>query len=143
MTRANMAAGPDRTYAMNQVFAQMRALAIAAKPFVEEFSRNEASAGQRLAAISILQLTPDRKYIDWLAARTLHEQPFVFFQAGVAMLGAVRAFRGQANEELRVAIQRALATVKSHRQGPPDANTVNVLSAALKELGPAPNLVPI
>lgn len=137
-TRAQMSAGADRTRALNAIAAKMRTLALAAAPFLGEFSREAQSPGKRLAAICILQLTPEIGYLRWLAERMSVEQPFVFFNAGVALLALARTYGQTRREELRAAIEGALRTVNSYTNGQPDVNTVRTLVLAVSELdGPA------
>lgn len=132
-TRDSMPAGPERTAAMNSVFARMRALALAARPFVDEFANDDQSAGMRLAAISILQLSPDVRFADWLQNRMATERPFVFFQASVAILAMVRAFGKARQPQLRTVVESALAQIESHKPAP-DPNTLTVLRNAKTEL---------
>jgi hypothetical protein len=133
-TRANMPSGKDRTGAMNAVVARMRTLAIAAKPFLKEFSENQASPGTRLCAIVILQISPDRRYIDWLGTRYTQETPFIFYQTAVALMQAVRDIGAQNREQLGRVLTAAIRVVESFREGVPDRNTLNVLKAALSTL---------
>ena len=131
-TRANMQAGPERTLALNGVFARMRALALAARPFLDEFVNDQKSAGVRLAAISILQLSPDMNYAGWLQSRMEREQPFVFFQASIAILALVRTYAKSRPAELEQTVESALSVIEAHPS--PDANTLIVLRNAKKEL---------
>lgn len=133
-TRANMPAGKDRTGAMNAVVARMRTLALAAKPFLREFSENNASPGIRLCAVVILQISPDRRYIQWLGDRYTQETPFIFYQTAVALMQAVRDIGAQNREQLKAVITAAIAIVESFREGAPDRNTLNVLHSALTTL---------
>ncbi|HEY6414178.1 MAG TPA: hypothetical protein VIX42_10850 [Edaphobacter sp.] len=133
-TRANMPAGKDRTGAMNAVVARMRTLAIAAKPFLAEFSANRTSPGIRLCAIVILQISPDRRYIDWLGQRFHEEMPFIFYQTAVALMQAVRDIGADNRDALSRAITGAIKVVESFREGAPDRNTLNVLKEALNTL---------
>ncbi len=132
-TRAAMHAGPDRTRAMNAIAAKMRTLALAADGFLEELAGNRDSPGQRLAAICILQLAPDCKWVPWLADRMAAEQPFVFFHASVALLSAVRKYGTQEHDLLKSSIERALAQVNSFGEHS-DKNTIRSLTLALSEL---------
>jgi hypothetical protein len=132
-TRANMPAGKDRTGAMNAIVARMRTLAIAAKPFLQEFSISD-SAGIRLCAIVILQISPDRRFIDWLSQRFQVETPFMFYQTSVALLQAVRDIGAQNREQLDRVLTAAIGVIESYRQGEPDRNTLNVLKAAQSTL---------
>lgn len=133
-TRASMPSGKDRTGAMNAVVARMRTLALAAKPFLKEFSENESSPGIRLCAIVILQISPDRRYLEWLGDRYKQETPFIFYQTAVALMQAVKDIGAQNREQLRRVITAAIAVVESFREGPPDRNTLTVLNSALSTL---------
>lgn len=135
-TRANLKPGPERTSAMNAIVAKMRTLAIAARPCLDEFVKADDSAGTRLAAITILQLSPSLDHVSWLAGRMTEEQPFVFYHASLALLASVRAFGARDLERLKSSIEQCLKEVKSFRDGPPDRNTIEVLTQALSELTP-------
>lgn len=135
-TRANMQAGHERTRAMNVIAAKMRTLGLAAIPFLEEFSNDKQSPGKRLAAICILQMGPDLRYLSWLCDRMNTEQPFVFYHASAALLNMVRKFGSAYRDELRPSIERALQVVTSFK-GEPDQNTVGNLQLALSELDSA------
>ena len=131
-TRATMPSGKDRTGAMNAVVARMRTLAIAAKPFLREFSENRSSPGIRLSAIVILQISPDARYIEWLGQRYTQETPFIFYQTAVALMQAVRDIGAQNRDQLGRVILSAIGIVESFRDGEPDRNTLSVLRSALK-----------
>jgi hypothetical protein len=133
-TRASMKPGPSRTRAMNAIVAKMRTLALAARPLLGEFATDGNSPGARLAATAILQLSPRLDYVSWLVARMGREQPFIFFHASLAILATVRSYGSVAGDNLRAAIQEALRTVTSFKEGPPDQNTIDILEAALSEL---------
>jgi len=133
--RETMGAGQERTVAMNEIAAQMRTLAIAAKPWLAEFSNDEDSAGVRLCAITILQMAPDSRYLDWLGERFEHEHPFIFYQASIALMAAVQAFRSSRQRKLHTVITSALEKLKSFTGGIPDENSIAVLEQALKALG--------
>jgi len=133
-TRANMPSGKDRTGAMNAVVARMRTLAIAAKRFLKEFSENKNSPGIRLCAIVILQISPDRRYIEWLGQRFHEEMPFIFYQTSVALMQAVRDIGPENREQLSRVIMSAISVIEAFREGAPDRNTLNVLKSAQKTL---------
>lgn len=132
-TRASMPSGKDRTGAMNAVVARMRTLAIAGKPFLGAFSLS-ASPGVRLCAIVILQISPDRGYIEWLSGRYSQETPFLFYQTAIALLQAVHDIGKQNYDQLRRVITHSISIVESFREGEPDRNTLNVLRDALSAL---------
>lgn len=131
--RASMSSGSQRTIRMNAVAAKMRTLAIAAKPFLKEFS-SAAQPGKRLAAICILEIAPDLAFLDWLVARMSVEAPFVFFHASIALSATVKAYKLEASAQLSKALTDASNIVRSYAHGPPDENTLNTLEEALKEL---------
>jgi|GEM_PF-1991644 len=133
-TRFSMPSGKDRTAAMNAVVARMRTLAIASKPFLKEFSENRTSPGIRLCAIVILQISPDRRYLEWLGQRFHEEAPFIFYQTSVALMQAVRDIGVENRESLNRILREAIGVVESFREGVPDRNTLNVLKSALKAL---------
>lgn len=131
--RANMPPGTDRTLHMNAVVSKMRAFSLAVKPLLVRFSHSD-SPGQRLAGITILQISPNAKYADWLADRMKAEDPFIFFHAALALLETVRSKGERFPIRLRKALERAKSTVESYTGGPPDKNTIEILSQALQEL---------
>ena len=100
-----------------QVVARMRTLAIAAKPFLNEFCENKTSPGIRLCAIVILQISPDRRYIEWLGQRFSQETPFIFYQTSVALMQAVRDIGGDNREQLSRVIMSAINIVEAFRDG--------------------------
>jgi hypothetical protein len=132
-TRASMSPGPERTRVLDVIAAKMRTLGLAALPFLDEFSKDLSSPGRRLAAICILQMAPDLRYVSWLCERVSVEQPFVFFHASIALLNAVRRYGSTNGDALRQPIESALQKLKSF-QGIPDASTVDTLTNALSEL---------
>ncbi len=131
--RASMAPSPDRTRAMNAVVAKMRTLALAADLFLDEWMAAAGSPGQRLAAVSILQMKPEMRAVPWLVDRMHTEQPFVFFHASVALLNAVRKFVRTDRETLRAALATALTQVHDFGEEA-DPNTVRLLTLAQSEL---------
>ena len=133
-TRATMPSGKDRTGAMNAIVARMRTLAIAAKPSLKEFSENRTSPGTRLCAIVILQISPDRRYIEWLGQRFQEETPFIFYQTSVALLQAVHDIGPQNREQLSRVLTSAIGVLESFRGGVPDQNSLNVLKSAQSTL---------
>jgi len=132
--RASMPSSQQRTVEMNRVAAQMRALGVAAIPWLKEFSRDQSSAGVRLCAITILQMAPSDRYLSWLEERFKSERPFIFYQASIALMEAVRTFGSSQKPNLLAVINSALDHLKAFTNGAPDRNSLNVLSAALEEL---------
>ena len=130
-TRLKMPSGVLRTRRMNEIAAGMRALALTALPLRAELAKSQSS-GYRLAGICILQVPPSASFFDWLIERVQKEsEPFVFYQAAVAILELVRQEIYSDAEAVRAAIKEAIHVISSFRDGQPDRNTLDVLNEAL------------
>lgn len=131
IARAQMQSSYLRTRKMNEIAAGMRTLALTALPLRTELTRSD-SIGKRLAAICILQVEPRPRYFRWLIERVKTEdQPFVFYQAALAILELVKKKLYINPEETRAAIQDALRVISGFPAGQPDQNTLDVLNEAL------------
>jgi len=129
--RKEMPRGQMRTRVMNEVAAKMRTLALAARPLLRSFMLGQ-TAGERLVAICILQVVPEFGFLPWLIERIKSEdQPFVFFQAGVAVLELVHSGAYPDKARMRESIEDAIQHISSFKGGPPDQNTIDVLRSAL------------
>jgi hypothetical protein len=129
--RRSMNAGDERTRQMEIVASKMRSFALLAYPLLDELV-GSASAGQRLAAISVLESIPTPKYLPWLAERVAVEQPFVAYHATVALLNAARNLRASNAREVKKAIDVAWENLS--RSAWKDPNQIAVLENAKKEL---------
>jgi hypothetical protein len=126
--------GSPRTRRMNAIAAGMRTLAIAGQKLRNELTESE-SVGRRLAAICILQVEPRPRYFKWLIQRVKEEtQPFVFYQAAVAILLMVKKGLYFNPDDARADIAEALNVIQSFQGGPPDKNTIDALTEALQFL---------
>jgi hypothetical protein len=121
--------GTERTHAMEKVAAQMKTLALTAAPLLEAL-KNSASDGERLAAVTFLQVSPDPQSIAWLADRIALEKPFIGYHAAKALLAAVRAFGATHRDELNLAIEQAQEVLK----GKETSDRYYVLQKAKQEL---------
>jgi hypothetical protein len=131
ITRASESSSALRTRKMNEIAAGMRTLAIAGKGLRTELTRSE-SVGRRLAAICMLQVEPRPRYLSWLIERVKTEsQPFVFYQAALAVLETVRKKRYINPDEARSQITAALDVISRFQGGQPDQNTIDALNEAL------------
>jgi hypothetical protein len=131
ITRASGSSSTSRTRKMNEIAAGMRTLAIAGKALRTELTRSD-SVGRRLAAICMLQVEPRPRYFKWLIARVKTEtQPFVFYQAAVAILEMVRKKFYINPDDARSEIRSALNVISSFQGGQPDQNTIDALNEAL------------
>ena len=89
--RLSMSSGEERTNLMEQVAAQMKSLGLAVRPFLNDL-KNSDDAGERLAAVTSLEIKPQEESLDWLGERVDVERPFVGYHAALALLSAARAF---------------------------------------------------
>jgi hypothetical protein len=132
-TRANMPPGRQRTIVMNQVMAKMRTMALAAEPLLPELMSSDESAGRRLMALAILQVNPNPEHLKWLVSRMSVEMPFLLFHTSLALRQFVDKYSSTHQNQLKDALNKALAKVKSF-PGKPDQNTIDTLEAALDDL---------
>lgn len=131
--RIEMPRSQMRTRKMNEVAAKMRALALASHPLLRSLASGQSS-GERLAAICILQVAPELDYFPWLIERIKNEdQPFVFFQAAVAVLELVKVHKDFDQAKIRAGIEDALHRISSFK-GVPDQNTIDVLNLARSQV---------
>ena len=138
--RRNMKPSDERTRRMEVLITEMRTLAFTAYPLLSELTQSipadegrDAKAGERLAAVALLQATPDLDYVEWLAGRLADERPFLGYQAAIALLTAVRSLGGDARARKRMteAIQHAIRAIKYL---PEDKDRKRILGYALQEL---------
>jgi hypothetical protein len=109
--RATMHPGHERTSAMEQIAAQMKALALSVPDDLLRVMMASDSAGRRLAAVMCLQVRPQAEHIEWLASRLSIERPFVGYHAAKALRSAARALDKTHLPQLREAVQRAMGSV--------------------------------
>jgi TolA-binding protein len=90
--RQSLPAGEQRTREMEAVISEMKGLAPAGQPLLNELT-NSRAPGDRLAAIAILQEFPSRNHLNWLA-EMIAEDPGAFhgYHAAVALDRAVHDF---------------------------------------------------
>ncbi len=129
--RLAMPSGPERTRKMNEIAAGMRTLAFEGLSLRTELTKSD-SVGKRLAAICMLQIEPRPRYFRWLVERVRTEkQPFVLFQAALAILEHVKRGFYASPDDARSQIMEAIRVVSAFTGGKPDQNTIDVLSEAL------------
>lgn len=110
--RGAMVAGPERTRQMRAVVARMTVVALGAAGQLAQLAAS-VRAGERLAAVVILQLRFDPAYSAWLAQRLVDDRPFIGFQAASALLAGSRLVGGSQLEALRAAVAQANQTLES------------------------------
>jgi hypothetical protein len=129
--RENIQSGGARTRQMQAVVDAMTVQAPGARRFLADLKAGR-SGGEHLAAIVILQAFPDAQELDWLASRLDPdtEQPFVGYQAAVALQRAVRTLpSGKA--QLKSALDNAIGLAERNKNDPP---RLTVLNSAQREL---------
>jgi hypothetical protein len=104
--RRSMPSGDPRTRKMETIASKMRSVARPNYPLLNSLVES-SSAGERLAAVSILEEIPNRTYLTWLADRVGTEKPFIAYHATVALLTAARNLPSSDREEVQKAIIRA------------------------------------
>jgi hypothetical protein len=129
--RASMQAGDARTRQMEIVASKMRALSLACYELLPVLTQSP-SAGERLAAISFLEVKPSMDYATWLADRITQEMPFVMYHAAWALRHAVRVLPKEQLTRLSKEIARALGAANAATQK--DQGTIHTLEAASDEV---------
>jgi len=128
-TRSSMRAGMERTRRHDEIVVRMRTLGMAARFLLPELT-NSSSPGMRLVAIALLEVTPDRGYLAWLADRFAAEaeRPFVVYHAAIALCAASSQLDpSDVEPHLSIALSRA-AQLK------PDGPRSQILAEATKNL---------
>lgn len=133
--RASMPSSDLRTRRMEIVATKMRTLALACAPLLQEFISSK-SAGERLSAVMVLQMTPDQNYLQWLAERLDVEKPFIGYHAAVALLSAARVLEQSHRPSILSAIRDAKIYLGSELMG---TDRWNTLESAERELNQKPS----
>lgn len=111
-TRQRIRPSHDRNARMEQIFAQMRTLAIASYPLLEDLAQSP-SPGERLAAVAILQVFASEPSLPFLVRLVGSEKPFVSYHATKALHFAVGALDAHAHPQLLDALHVARAGLDS------------------------------
>jgi hypothetical protein len=130
--RATMEPSDARTRSMEAVASKMRSLALVAYGLLPTLTTS-SSPGHRLAAVVILESTPDPQYLAWLAQRFRVETPFVGYHASLALLAAVRGLYASHAQQLRDALAVA-KTGLAETGARNDTDRYHVLNEAEQEL---------
>jgi TIR domain/HEAT repeats len=105
-TRQRMRAADERTHRMERIFQNMRALATASYPLLNELA-GSPSPGERLAAVAILQLFAAQEYLPFLVKLVGSEKPFVGYHATKALHFAVGSLDANSYPQLMDAILKS------------------------------------
>ncbi|BEU23925.1 hypothetical protein [Paraburkholderia caribensis] len=130
--RDAMPSGAERTTKMTAIFSSLMSQAPVAIKALEKL-KTSRSAGERLAAVAVLRAFPREEEINWLAERLNPdvETPFVGYQAATALAQAVRSLPAEADANLELAIDKALALAG---RNPNDPARIHMLEHARQEL---------
>jgi TIR domain/HEAT repeats len=131
-TRQRQPPSGERTKLMEQVFQKMRSLATASYPLLDELAASP-SPGERLAAVSILQVFASERFLPFLVKLVGSEKPFVGYHATKALHLAVGSLDPQGYPRLMQAIDDALGALEEVRPGT-DTDRYTQLQAAKQEL---------
>jgi len=101
----------ERTAAMEDMVAKMRALPTAHLPLPDWFHLSP-SAGDRLAAVVALQRRPDQRYLRWLSERLTTEAPFMGYHAALALHEAAQSLADDALDDVETAVRDAIEWTK-------------------------------
>lgn len=132
--RESMEPSPHRTRLMTAIFAKMRSHAASVVSSLADFKSGQ-TAGERLAAVAILQMFPLASELDWLAERLNPEleKPFLGYQAAQALLTAVQGLPKQDYPQLRKAVSTALRLAKLNKDDRPRIDTLELALELLNQ----------
>lgn len=127
--RRVMKPGYDRTQQMTNVLVKMRGLAPSVSERIDVY-KSSASAGSRLAAVAMMQMTPRLGDASWLLQRFSSDVPFIFYHAALALQSmANSASEGDLADIIRVATQAKQAVISF--PDTPDQGSIRVLEAII------------
>jgi hypothetical protein len=124
--RGSMSPGDARTRLMEIVAAQMRTLSLAGHELLPELIHS--NTGERLAAVSFLEVKPSAEHLQWLVERMTEENPFVMYHAAWALRHAARVLPCSELDSVKSAITRAMTAAMGKDRG-----TESVLKQAATE----------
>ncbi len=108
--RQDLPFSTERTRRMTEIASRMKPFALAAAPYLDRFA-NSNSPGDRLAAVMILQMQFDPRWIGWLAERLWQEPAFVGYQAASALLSRQAVAGAAERAQICTAVAAAQARV--------------------------------
>jgi len=131
-TRQRMPASDERTERLEGVFSRMREIATASYPLLGELA-DSLTPGEKLAAVSILQVFASEKHLPFLVRLVASERPFVGFHAIKALGLAVDALEPRSYPLLTQALKDARAALVK-RSIKPDSDRLKLLDLADERL---------
>jgi hypothetical protein len=115
-TRQRMKPSDARTGRMEHIMERIRDIATASYPLLPELA-GSPSPGERLAAVSILQVFAHERYLPFLVEMIGSEKPFVGYHAVKALHFAVGALDASLYPQLGTAIADAQKALKTASAG--------------------------
>ena len=129
--RGAMPGSHERTRRMEVIVTKLRSLAVAGYFLLRQL-RGSSNAGERLAAIAMLQVKSDPDALAWLSERfPPHERPFVAYHAAVALRAAVQGLPVEHLGTLAGALTRVRELIATAE---PDPDRDRVLGLVEREL---------
>jgi hypothetical protein len=127
--------GEVRTRTMTRIVAKMRSLAPSLTEFLDIY-KGSGSAGSRLAAIAMMQMTPQVADLIWLKERfKVEKQAFLLYHSALALQNLVDSYTSVADKRrLRKAAEEALEKVSSFAEGTPDRGTTEILEMLIASI---------
>lgn len=131
-TRQRMRPSAERTTRMQAIFDNMRNIATASYPLLDELCASP-SPGDRLAAVAILRVFACERHLRFLAELVRSDKPFMGYQSAKALRFSVGALDPRALPRLSECIHLAQEALKAE-QVKPDSDRARILSEAEQEL---------
>ena len=104
--RGDMPSGAERTSEMEGIVSKFRVLAPSTYALLDEMAKG-TTAGERLAAVVMLEVKPEPDYLEWLADRVASEKPFVGYHASLALSYANEKLEAKYKPAILKAVTRA------------------------------------
>lgn len=127
--RGTQPPGGSRTAALSRVLVQMRALGLSVSRHIERYKASN-TAGDRLAAVAMMQIRPEVSDLGWLLERFKGDSPFIFYNAALALENLANNAPLKLRLRVRDTAKEALSVVQSFSDKP-DRNTAIVLQRIL------------
>lgn len=131
-TRLRMRPSDERTVRMEDIATRLRNLALASYPLLDGFVKSPFP-GERLAAITILQVFAAEEYLGYLVDLIGSEKPFIGYHAARALRFAVDSLEPASYPRLREALNDAVQRLQ-HASVGFDADRQKILREASDQL---------
>jgi predicted MPP superfamily phosphohydrolase len=147
LIRELMPAGTPRTMRMENLVTRLRAIAAEARAWLPHLQAS-ASAGERLAAIAVLQAFPSCSSLSWLLQRFERapgsedqiEMPFIVYHAAVALREAANGLRPECSAQVADTLGAAIGKMGKAAKGSDREHVLLAALASLKDASALPGL---